>query len=157
MFNKYFLPILGLSLLSLDSVFHRGEILLMKSAAAAKSFQSCPTLCDSIDCSPPGSPVPGILKAKTLEWVAISFSNINEVYLPIISFMIHVLSIESKKSSPYLRSCRFSSMLQYRSFIILPFTFRCTTYFELIFVKTVRSMFRFISLHCMSRIVRVFL
>ena len=75
MFNKYFLPILGLSLLSLDSVFHRGEILLMKSAAAAKSFQSCPTLCDSIDCSPPGSPVPGILKAKTLEWVAISFSN----------------------------------------------------------------------------------
>ena len=43
--------------------------------AAAKSLQSCPTLCDPIDCSPPGSPVPGILKARTLEWVAISFSN----------------------------------------------------------------------------------
>ena len=42
---------------------------------AAKSFQSCPTLCDPIDSSPPGSPVPGILKARTLEWVAISFSN----------------------------------------------------------------------------------
>ena len=44
-------------------------------AAAAKSLQSCPTLCDPIDGSPPGSPVPGILQAKTLEWVAISFSN----------------------------------------------------------------------------------
>ena len=44
-------------------------------AAAAKSFQSCPTLCDPIDGSPPGSPVPGILQARTLEWVAISFSN----------------------------------------------------------------------------------
>ena len=44
-------------------------------AAAAKSLQSCPTLCDLIDSSPPGSPVPGILQARTLEWVAISFSN----------------------------------------------------------------------------------
>ena len=42
--------------------------------AAAKSFQSCPTLCDPIDGSPPGSAVPGILQARTLEWVAISFS-----------------------------------------------------------------------------------
>ena len=44
-------------------------------AAAAKSLQSCPTLCDPIDGSLPGSPVPGILQARTLEWVAISFSN----------------------------------------------------------------------------------
>ena len=44
-------------------------------AAAAKSLQSCPTLCDPIDGSPPGSPVPGILQARTLEWAAISFSN----------------------------------------------------------------------------------
>ena len=44
-------------------------------AAAAKSLQSCPTLCDRRDGSPPGSPVPGILQARTLEWVAISFSN----------------------------------------------------------------------------------
>ena len=43
--------------------------------ATAKSLQSCPTLCDPIDGSPPGSPVPGILQARTLEWVAISFSN----------------------------------------------------------------------------------
>ena len=45
------------------------------AAAAAKSLQLCPTLCDPIDGSPPGSPVPGILQARTLEWVAISFSN----------------------------------------------------------------------------------
>ena len=45
------------------------------AAAAAKSLQSCPKLCNPIDGSPPGSPVPGILQAKTLEWVAISFSN----------------------------------------------------------------------------------
>ena len=43
--------------------------------ATAKSLQSCPTLCDPRDGSPPGSPVPGILQARTLEWVAISFSN----------------------------------------------------------------------------------
>ena len=49
--------------------------LLGTTAAAAKSLQSCPTLCDPIDGSPPGSPVPGILQARTLEWVAISFSN----------------------------------------------------------------------------------
>ena len=45
------------------------------AAAAAASLQSCPTLCDPIDGSPPGSPVPGILQARALEWVAISFSN----------------------------------------------------------------------------------
>ena len=45
------------------------------AATAAKSLQSCPTLCNPIDCSPPGSAVPGILQARTLEWVAISFSN----------------------------------------------------------------------------------
>ena len=44
-------------------------------AAAAKSLQSCPTLCDPMNGSPPVSPIPGILQARTLEWVAISFSN----------------------------------------------------------------------------------
>ena len=43
--------------------------------AIAKSLQSCPTLCDSIDGSPPGSPIPEILQARKLEWVAVSFSN----------------------------------------------------------------------------------
>ena len=49
--------------------------LIQKTAAAAKSLQSCPSLCDPIDGSPPGSSVPGILQARILEWVAISFSN----------------------------------------------------------------------------------
>ena len=47
-------------------------IFLLPAAAAAKSLQLCPTLCDPIGNSPPGSPIPGILKARTLEWVAIS-------------------------------------------------------------------------------------
>ena len=51
------------------------NMLSAAAAAAAKSLQSCPTLCNPIDSSPPGSPVPGILQARTLEWVAISFSN----------------------------------------------------------------------------------
>ena len=58
-------------LLSCSYIKHR----VLNAAAAAKSLQSCPTLCDPIDGRPPGSPVPGILQARTLEWVAISFSN----------------------------------------------------------------------------------
>ena len=48
---------------------------MLSAAAAAKSLQLCPTLCDPIDGSPPGSPIPEILQARILEWVAISFSN----------------------------------------------------------------------------------
>ena len=57
--------------------FHPAYLTYMQSAAAAaaKSLQPCPTLCDPIDGSPSGSPIPGILQARTLEWVAISFSN----------------------------------------------------------------------------------
>ena len=51
------------------------NIILAAAAATAKSLQSCPTLCDPIDGIPPGSPIPGILQARTLEWVAISVSN----------------------------------------------------------------------------------
>ena len=58
-------------------VVHRVRLSLweLAAAAAAKLLQSCPTLCDPIDGSPPGSPIPRILQARTLEWVAISFSN----------------------------------------------------------------------------------
>ena len=59
-------------ILSLYSGIH---LRMHYAAAAAKSCQLCPTLCDPIDGSPPGFPVPGILQARTLEWVAISFSN----------------------------------------------------------------------------------
>ena len=60
-------------------VFLNSELLyvciFVCAAAAAKSLQSCPTLCNPIDGSPPGSPAPGILQARTVEWAAISFSN----------------------------------------------------------------------------------
>ena len=52
-----------------------GSALTQAAAAAAKSSQPCPTLCDPTDGGPPGSPIPGILQARTLEWVAISFSS----------------------------------------------------------------------------------
>ena len=58
-----------------NSFTHSKTFSELPAAAAAKSLQSCPTLCDPIDGSPPGSPVPGILQPRTLEWVAISFSN----------------------------------------------------------------------------------
>ena len=51
------------------------SLIALAAAAAAKSLQWCPILCDPIESSPPGSAVPGILQARTLEWVAISFSN----------------------------------------------------------------------------------
>ena len=57
----------------------------MSLFAAAKSLQSCPTLCNPIDSSPPGSPIPGILQARTLEWVAISFSNAWKVKVKLLS------------------------------------------------------------------------
>ena len=57
------------------SSFHEDASIVAAAAAAAKSLQSCPTLCDPRDSNPPGSLVPGILQARTLEWVAISFSN----------------------------------------------------------------------------------
>ena len=59
----------------LDQGSDRGRGEECRSTAAAKSLQLCPTLCDAIDGSPPGSAVPGILQARTLEWAAISFSN----------------------------------------------------------------------------------
>ena len=62
-------------ILSHHTIYGEIPCLLFPAAAAAKSLQSCLTLCNPIDSNPPGSPVPGILQARTLEWVAISFSN----------------------------------------------------------------------------------
>ena len=70
-----FLPVHTM-FLGLTYIYHVMVILTsLLMYAAAKSLQSCPTLCDPTDSSPPGSPVPGILQARTLEWVAIYFSN----------------------------------------------------------------------------------
>ena len=65
---------LGASFYRFVCVLHSYTFDDFAAAAAAASLQSCPTLCNPIDGSPPGSPVPGILQARTLEWVAISFS-----------------------------------------------------------------------------------
>ena len=65
----------SVSLTTLDIVVFLFLAKIMGVCCAATSFQSCPTLCDPIDGSPQGSPVPGILQARTLEWVAISFPN----------------------------------------------------------------------------------
>ena len=77
--SVHMLPIYVGSLPSCSLQSTRGRLTCIKEtgseAAAAKLLQSCPTLCDPIDGSPPGSPLPGILQARTLEWVAISFSN----------------------------------------------------------------------------------
>ena len=62
------------------------------AAAAAKSLQSCPTLCDSIDGIPTGSPIPGILQARTLEWVAISFSNAQKGKVKVKSLCVQLLA-----------------------------------------------------------------
>ena len=60
------------SMMSSDHLILCRPFLLLYAAAAARSHQSCPTLYDPIDISPPGSPIPGILQARTLEWVAFS-------------------------------------------------------------------------------------
>ena len=74
--NLYYIPwwIIQFLLLSLNSL-RGGLCSLIAMLCYAKSLQSCPTLCDPIDGSPPGSVVPGILQARILEWVAMSFSN----------------------------------------------------------------------------------
>ena len=64
----------------------------MYLAAAAKSLQSCPTLCAPIDGSPPGSPVPGILQVRTLKWVAISFSNARKGKVKVKSLCVQLLA-----------------------------------------------------------------
>ena len=73
----------------------------MGAAAAAKSLQSCPTLCDPIDSRPPGSSVPGILQARTLEWVAISFSKPMGKYC----YYLHFIDAVKKKKERQRLTC----------------------------------------------------
>ena len=73
MSSRSWLSLKGFFPLKLGSQIIKG--LFSSLAATAKSLQSCLTLCDPIDGSPPGSPIPGILQARTLEWAAISFSS----------------------------------------------------------------------------------
>ena len=90
------------------------------AAAAAKSLQSCPTLCDPIDGSPPGSPVPGILQARTLEWVAISFSKIHSNNL--VNFALVYID---KYIIEFLECFRVSSWYSYTFFTKGEFISKC--------------------------------
>ena len=83
-------------------VFHCMYIPQFLYPAAAKSLQSCPTLCDPIDGSPPGSPVPGILQERTLEWVAISFSNARKWKVK-----VRLLSVSNSSQPHGLQPIRF--------------------------------------------------
>ena len=73
--QRYPHPMFTAALFTIAKTRKQPKCPLTNAAAAAKSLQSCLTLCDPIDGSPPGSPIPRILQARTLEWVAISFSN----------------------------------------------------------------------------------
>ena len=92
------------------------------AAAAAKSLQSCLTLCDTTDGSPPGSPIPGILQARTLEWVAISFSNAWKWKVKVKS-LSHVWLLETPWIAAYQAppSMGFSRQ-EYWSGVPLPYT-----------------------------------
>ena len=92
-------------------------------AAAAKSLQSCQTLCDPIDSSPPGSPIPGIHQARTLEWIAISFSNACFIsiclsqYLLFNSHMFNKYKLNRKRNEQESRRMNESTK---HLFLILP-------------------------------------
>ena len=90
------------------------------AAAAAKSLQSCPTLCDPVGGGPPGSPVPGILQARTLEWVAISFSSAWKWKVKVTSFSrVRLLATPWSAAYQAPLSMRFSRQ-EYWSGVPLP-------------------------------------
>ena len=101
---------------------HKAEMINIgyAAAAAAKSLQSCPTLWNPIDSSPPGSPIPGILQARTLEWVAISFSNAWKWKVKVKS-LSHVQPLATPWTAAYQAplSMRFSRQ-EYWSGVPLP-------------------------------------
>ena len=82
------------------------------AVAAAKSLQSCPTLCDPIDGNPPGSPVPGILQARTLEWAAISFSNAWKWKVK-VKLLSHVRLLATPWTSKVILTTLQASLQQY--------------------------------------------
>ena len=109
----------------LPTFFRSSEYLACKAAAAtAKSLQSCPTLCDPIDGSPPGSPVPGILQARTLEWVAISFSSAWKWKVK-VKLLSHVLLLATPWTAAHQAPPSMgSSRQEYCSGVPLPSPFR---------------------------------
>ena len=101
---------------------------LITAAAAAKSLQSCPTLCYPIDGSPPGSPVPGILQAKTLDWVAISFSNAGKWKVKVKSFSRVRPSVTPWTAAHHAPPSMGFSRQEYWSGVPLPSLIVCLCY-----------------------------
>jgi len=87
------------------------KCILIHTAAAAKLLQSCPTLCDPIDSSAPGPSVPGILQARILEWVAISFSNACSLISIYIVGTISISIIEKIKGTNYFLAVVLFSLI----------------------------------------------
>ena len=101
------------------------SITLLACAAATKSLQSCLTLCDPIDSSPPGSPVPGILQVRTLEWVAVSFSNIGKWKVKVKS-LSHVRLLATPWTAAYQAPLSMGfSRQEYWSRVPLPSPVAC--------------------------------
>ena len=127
------------------------------AAAAAKSLQLGPTLCDPVDCSPPGSPIPGILQARTLEWVAISFSKsyqhaivktTNHIYIHIwLISRIYTLNfkINNREGQPNLKwaKIRIDFLFYFRIFLLGIWLFEVFSLSAEIFVYRRYSLFLF--------------
>ena len=103
---------------------------LLPAAVAAELLQSCPTLCDPIDGSPPGSPIPGILQAKTLEWVAISFSNAWKWKVKVKSPSCVRLFVTPWTAAHQAPLSMGFSRQEYRSGVPFAFVYKCYSYFS---------------------------
>ena len=115
------------------------------AAAAAKSLQSCPTLCDPIDSSPPGCPIPGILQARTLEWVAISFSNAWKFKVKRKS-LSHVRLLATPQTAAHQAPPSMGvSRQEYWSGLPVP-----SLHFMLNFIKTYFNIFHFSICFCLT-------
>ena len=111
---------------------------LSAPAAAAKSLQSCPTLCDSIDGSPPGSPIPGILQSRTLEWVAISFSNAWKWKVKVKSLScVHHLATPWTAAYQAPLSIEFSSRVL--EWVAIAFSYQLPSLLKLMSIESVMS------------------
>ena len=119
--------------MSLFSLFHCSV-----AAAAAKSLQSCPTLCDPIDGSPPGPAIPGILQASTLEWVVISFSSAWKWKVKVKS-LSHVWLLATPWTAHQAPPSVGFSRQEYWSGVPLPSLFHCSSMSILYFIKVMVS------------------
>ena len=135
-----------------SSVFLKKEYIIYAAAVAAKSLQSCPTLCDPIDGSPPGSPIPGILQARTLEWVAISFSNAWKWKVKVKS-LSHVLLLETPWTAAYIHGIFQARVLDWSAITFSIYSVYICIYTYIFNYYMSENMF-FLSLHLTDRLLK---